>query len=134
MHRISIFNTVDLDNKALPQDKIEVECSLTTHYKTVRPKSFLNYIFNVQTITQDDSTIRSSNYCSSSDDFEKIIKTITLALSEHSNDAITHFLITAKGNLNEEYINLRWNNLNDFCEFLQNKGLINNRVLRPIIG
>jgi len=71
-----------------------------------------------------------TNYCSSNDDFERMVKTIILVLANHRKDAITNFLITAKGNLNGEYINLQWNNLNDFCEFLQNEGLINNRALQ----
>lgn len=129
MHRNNIFNTANPDNSEQPRDKIEVEYSLTTQYKTVLPKSFLDYVFNVQPTTQTDSTLGATNYCSSNDDFERLIKTITRVLDNNRKDAITNFLITAKGNLNGDYINLEWDNLNDFCEFLQNKGLINNRVL-----
>jgi len=61
MQRNNIFNTASPDNKILPKDKIEIEYSLTTHYKTVLPKSFLDYVFNVQPTTQTDSTLGSTN-------------------------------------------------------------------------
>ena len=69
MHRNNIFNAVNPDGKTPSKDKIEIKYSVTTHYETVLPKSFLDYVFNVQPTTQTNSTLGSTNYCSSSNDF-----------------------------------------------------------------